>query len=130
MKILINILLIIWGLPQNILGSIIWFICKVCKKNNTDNYRGKVIVFWNLKSGLSLGSFIFVNPIAGENTKNHEYGHTIQSNFLGPLFLIVIGLPSIIWAGCFDSYRRKHNISYYQFYTEKWADALGGVKRT
>ena len=68
--------------------------------------------------------------MAGENTKNHEYGHTIQSNFLGPLFLIIIGLPSIIWAGCFDRYRRKHNISYYQFYTEKWADALGGVKRT
>lgn len=129
MKILINILLIIWDLPQNILGSIIWFICRVCKKNNTDIYRGKVIVFWNLRNGLSLGSFIFVNQMADENTKNHEYGHTIQSNFLGPLFLIVIGLPSIIWAGCFDSYRRKHNISYYQFYTEKWADALGGVKR-
>lgn len=129
MRTLTNILLIIWGFPQNILGSIIWFICKVCKKNPTDRYKGKVIVFWNLMSGLSLGNFIFVNQAASQNTKDHEYGHTIQSNFLGPLFLIVIGLPSIIWAGCFDRYREKHNISYYRFYTEKWADALGGVKR-
>lgn len=129
MRVLINILLIIWGLPQNILGSIIWFICKVCKKNPVDKYKGKVIVFWNLRSGLSLGNFIFVNRTASQNTKDHEYGHTIQSDILGPLFLIVIGLPSIVWAGCFDRYREKHNVSYYYFYTEKWADALGGVKR-
>ena len=32
-----------------------------------------------------------------ERTKVHEYGHTIQSIILGPLFLLVIGIPSCIW---------------------------------
>ena len=59
----------------------------------------------------------------------HEFGHTLQSQKLGWLYLFIIGIPSIIWAGCFEGYRKKHNISYYTFYTEQWADRLGGVKR-
>ena len=59
----------------------------------------------------------------------HEYGHTIQSQKLGPVYLLVIGLPSLIWAGCFEKYRIKHKKSYYGFYTEKWADKLGGISR-
>ena len=59
----------------------------------------------------------------------HEYGHTLQSKILGPLYLFVIGLPSLIWAGCFEDYRKENKISYYDFYTEKWADKLGGVNR-
>jgi hypothetical protein len=59
----------------------------------------------------------------------HEYGHTIQSHKLGLVYLLVIGLPSLIWAGCFEKYRKKHGVSYYSFYTEKWADKLGGVER-
>ena len=57
----------------------------------------------------------------------HEYGHSIQSKILGPLYLLVIGLPSIIWAGLFEKYRNKHKISYYSFFTEKWANKLVGL---
>jgi len=49
----------------------------------------------------------------------HEHGHTIQSKILGPFYLFVIGLPSIIWAGLFNKYREKNNVSYYSLYTEK-----------
>ena len=59
----------------------------------------------------------------------HEYGHTMQSRKLGPLYLLVIGLPSIIWAGCFEGYRKKHGVDYDDFYTEAWANKLGRVKR-
>lgn len=118
-----------WCLPQNLLGLFVFLITKSRGAKN-EKYKDAFVTHWKHSSGLSLGQFIFVPETISHKTIQHEYGHTIQSNFLGPLFLIVIGLPSIIWAGCFDRYRRKHNISYYQFYTEKWADALGGVKRT
>jgi hypothetical protein len=89
---------------------------------------------------MSLGSHIFL-PRAGflyydpeketewqQNYIKHEYGHSVQSAYLGPLYLFVIGIPSLIWAGFFDNWREKHNKSYYWFYTESWADKLGGAK--
>lgn len=57
----------------------------------------------------------------------HEYGHTIQSLILGPLYLIVIGIPSTLWG--FLPYcnkkREKEKLSYFSFYTESWANDLG-----
>lgn len=42
--------------------------------------------------------FIFLSKIAqhSDSTIKHEYGHTIQSKYLGWLYLIIIGLPSIV----------------------------------
>ncbi len=98
------------------------------------------VYLWNNSGGMSLSNTIFLPkasfPVTLQPWKKwqkdyllHEYGHTLQSRKLGWLYLFVIGLPSIIWAGCFDNYRKKHNKSYYSFYTERWADELGGVKR-
>jgi hypothetical protein len=91
-----------------------------------DHYR------YNIKSGsISLGTYVFLCPAHwdSETTLKHEQGHTKQSYMLGWLFLLVVGVPSIIWAGCFNQYRAKHGISYYSFYTEKWADKLMGIER-
>ena len=57
----------------------------------------------------------------------HEYGHTIQSLVLGPLYLLVVGLPSIIWlnAPFLANMRKQRDLSYYAFYTERLANALG-----
>jgi hypothetical protein len=47
---------------------------------------------------VSLGQFIFIFSRYGNVSyiERHEYGHTIQSHLLGPLYLLVVGLPSII----------------------------------
>ena len=58
-----------------------------------------------------------------QRTLVHEYGHTIQSIILGPLYLLIIGIPSSIWAMTFNN--KGNTISYYSFYTEKWANVLG-----
>ena len=79
----------------------------------------------NFKGGLSLSRFIFVNMLNYDLIR-HEYGHSRQSKFLGPLYLLVIGLPSLIWCKLYRSSWKK---SYYWCYTERWADYLGGVKR-
>lgn len=84
---------------------------------------------WKFKSGISLGEYIIVPKGSNEMYIRHEMGHTKQSYILGWFYLLVIGIPSIVWNSCFRRYRRDHNISYYSFYTEAWADRLGGVDR-
>lgn len=119
-----KILLWIWCFPQMLVGWLVKVFTKARKVG--DHYE------YNIKCGsLSLGEYIFLCPghYGDERVIKHEKGHSVQSLYLGWLYLFVIAIPSLIWAGCFDNYRKKHNVSYYSFYTEKWADKLGGVKR-
>lgn len=118
----------IWLLPQNIIGLFVFLFTKL-QGATSEKYNGTIVTKWKYKSGVSLGQFIFVWQDASEKTIKHEYGHYIDGTCLGWLYLFVIGIPSVIWAGCFGKYRKKHNISYYDFYTEKRADLLGEVKR-
>jgi hypothetical protein len=118
---------IIWQLPQNLIGKI---VLKVTKAQYVSSYKDANIFVWHRVGGISLGKYIFVPQTVNEDYIKHEYGHTIQSKYLGWFYLLVIGLPSLIWAGCCGAYRKKNNVSYYDFYTEKWADKLGGVERS
>ena len=117
-----------WSLLQNLCGLIFFLLLKIAGRQSKI-YKNRVVTYWKLRSGLTLGNFIFINSLAGQKTLDHAYGHTLQSAMLGPLWLIVVGLPSIIWCGAFEGYRIKTNTSYYAFYTEKWADKLGKVER-
>ena len=129
----------IWEAPQKVLAHIIKWITKAEELPlSYVNQETVHLYLWNQKGGMSLSNHIFLprhmfERLNGSNYQlnyiHHEYGHTIQSRKLGPFYLLVIGLPSIIWAGCFEKYRIKHNKSYYSFYTERWADKLGKVKR-
>ena len=129
-----NFIMSIWQLPQHIVGLI---VKKVSKATPYTTYKDANVYFWNISGGLSLGKYIFVPNHNNINITEkrmqqmikHEYGHTIQSRYLGWLYLIIIGLPSLIWAGCFQWYRDKTGTSYYDFYTESSADFLGGVER-
>lgn len=117
----------IWQFPQNLIGYI---VLKVTMNAHRCNYYGAEVYIWRRKDGISLGKYIFTPFSADEDYIKHEYGHTVQSRYLGWFYLLVIGLPSLIWSGCCKAYRKKHNVSYYSFYTEKWADRLGGVERS
>ena len=57
----------------------------------------------------------------------HEYGHTIQSLLLGPLYFIIIGIPSTLWGflPLLAKKRKEEGLSYFSFFTEKWANGLG-----
>ncbi|MBP3921733.1 MAG: hypothetical protein J6D27_02085 [Ruminiclostridium sp.] len=139
-RILYTFFQLVWGLPQSLAGFII-FLFNI--KRSYFIYHGAVVTKWKLSSSVSLGLFIFVSenyPAHYENgrlvyTKEemsgrllvHEYGHTIQSLIFGPLYLVVIGLPSFIWAGlppCRNLRCRKH-IPYTVFFTERFANYLG-----
>lgn len=127
LKVIKQIGLFLWCLPQNIVGLFVLIFTKI-QKAKTSKYNGAFLTFWKYNSGVSLGWFVFVPKQASENFIKHEYGHYRDSNRFGPLYLFVIGLPSLCWALSFKKYRIKHNKSYYDFYTERRANKLGGVE--
>ena len=120
-----------WGIVQNIAGLIL-FLANVDKKHYL--YNGAVATDWNCKRGsVSLGMFIFISAADPDRefTKRHEYGHTLQSVILGPLYFLMIGLPSILWCAlprCVN-YRQQNGVSYYRFYTERWANKLARLDK-
>lgn len=126
-----SFLLYLWQLPQNICGTL---LVALLPSMVPINFKGQhrflpaSLIFPAdiMKGGVSLGRYIVVNTEAGYNTWAHERGHSIQSMILGPLYLLVIGLPSLLWAAI---WRPGYGRSYYEFYTEAWADKLGGVDR-
>jgi len=122
-----HILLAIWQLPQNILGLVLMLLFKKEIEVNTDI----VFVEWKLKRmGISLGNFILLGEYnLTEKTYKHEFGHTIQSKILGPLYLIVVGLPSITMNIISIIIGGKFRKNYYKRWPESWADKLGGVVR-
>lgn len=125
----LRILLFIWELPQTILaGMIMAFIRRNIIKREAFRYAN-ILYVKNFPGGISLGRFIILN--AGysndESSKKHEYGHSIQSLYLGWFYLIIVGLPSImrviIWR-----LLKLESPDYYKGYPENWANKLGFCK--
>jgi len=114
--------------PQNLIG----FVGTLIFRGERYQYKDATITHVKGSWGaVTLGKYIFADDayFRDEQTIQHEYGHRLQSRKLSVLYLLVVGLPSLIWAGCFEKWRRKRGVSYYWFYTERWADKLGGVVR-
>lgn len=116
-----------WGLPQTLAGLVVYLLCRDCPRGR---YHGAFSTRWHRAQSLSLGQFIFVtDALPSEHPAirqlfAHEYGHCLQSLLLGPLYLPLIALPSALWCNlrwC-ENYRKKHKVSYYSFFVERWAN--------
>ena len=113
----------IWGFPQNLVGVILALSCRSCPRGR---YRSCTVTYWNQRGSMSLGNYLFLGS-DDPQVFVHEFGHSIQSAILGPLYLPVMGLPSFIWCNlpvC-RRLRRDKGISYYAFYPESTANYLG-----
>ncbi|MBO5514036.1 MAG: hypothetical protein J5961_05570 [Mogibacterium sp.] len=112
-----------WGLPQTLLGSAVYLAHRKDKHGKFGNAK---VTYWNRPEGLSLGKFIFV-PAKGTSLLDHEYGHTIQSLILGPAYLPLVGLPSLLWNRLpyFRNKRKNTGRDYYSVIFEKTANKLG-----
>lgn len=128
-----EILLYIWQLPQNLLGLIMLLFMKPYVSKET--YKGiTYVVSKKMSGGISLGNYVILSNSYRDKKRyqkvwNHEWGHTRDSKMFGPLYLIAIGLPSLIWAWMYGTIVKPTTNGYYKFYTEKRADRLGGVER-
>ena len=127
MKYIRNLILFIWQLPQHIVALIYFgYLVMMCKDLGVDSrYKQATVIPCIMRGAVTLGNYVFVGLNSEyKETVKHELGHTIQSKILGPLYLIVIGIPSITYCGLrriFPSLRKKN---YYDFYSEKSANYL------
>ena len=139
--------LYIWQLPQNLLGLLLIAIYKPEKDTLVLDNNNIVYFSRTMPGGISLGKYSIINSYyaglkTGKKTRledsvlkeldvvKHEgLGHSKQSRILGPFYLPVIGLPSIIWAWMYGTIIPYTHNGYYVFYTEKWADKLAGIMR-
>lgn len=123
--VLADIVHVTWGLPTSIAGAV---VCAACgPRRERFRFRSALVTEWGLRAGLSLGPFIFVPSHYPRPLLVHEYGHSIQALMLGPLYLPTIVLPSLVWAGlpAMERRRTRRHTSYYAFFPERWANALG-----
>lgn len=125
-----------WGLLQTAAGAAVFLRYRKCPHSL---YHGAVVTVYPLYYSLSLGPFIFLTDKPPRDRSGqvsleeiprrllvHEYGHTVHSLLLGPLYLPVVGLPSALWAHLPRCQRIwRGNISYFSFWTEKTANSLG-----
>lgn len=115
--------LFIWQLPQNIVALIMMpFLGTMLKVD----YRNYCFAFGakKMNGAISLGSFVFLSrhSMKSKTIVAHELdGHTVDSKLWGPLYLFVIGIPSLLNA-CFN-----FTDCYYDFYTEKRANKFAGL---
>lgn len=132
----INIALFIWQLPQNFIALIIiaLFHSPVTEWKNEHTGMTVLQVEHSFNACWSLGQFIFVNKETDNNVKRHESGHSIQSLFFGPLYLLLIGIPSVclfiakrLMLRFGKKSEKELTIWYHSKYPEKWANSLGGV---
>lgn len=119
----------IWQLPQNLLGLCWKYITKskITSDINNEDIKCVRAVCYLLKrysGAVTLGKYMFVSERFTDikSVVRHECGHVIQSMILGPLYLPVIGLFSILHAAVHNSVcKGKH---YNHFWTERWADRI------
>ncbi len=121
-----TILLFIWQLPQIILGHILLMFYK---KSMTDSQRTSLATIYfssSIRGGISLGNVVIVNKKYRREKKLiiHELGHCIQSRYLGPFYLFIVGMPSLARSMLWRFFKLEEN-SYFNSYPEKWADVLG-----
>ncbi len=118
---------LIWEAPQTLVALAYLCYLKVKRTPLTREgcvYRGKIF------NGVCLGEFVFLEVGSSQVDLQHELGHRKQSRMLGPLYLFVVGLPSVS-LNLLDRYLRKRGsqVDYYAHFPENWADKLGGVQR-
>ena len=91
-KFLFYLIQFTWALPQNLVGGIGYLALRKKYKHERFNNAFITYVPHDNFGGVSLGIFIFMNPDRPadrvHDTRIHEYGHTIQSLLLGPVWLL------------------------------------------
>lgn len=98
-----------WGILANIAGAFVAATFSIIFKVKPVTQYGRwVFIGGKGWGGLSLGNFVFLSKTASNATLNHEIGHSLQNMFFGPLWLFVVGVPSVVryWYRETSSYKK------------------------
>jgi hypothetical protein len=118
-----------WELPQQLLGFLMGLYFLMRGTVNRSDHFFKGVLFIETSSfkkgcGISLGNIVIHGPDSPDRLKQHEFGHCIQSRVLGPFYLLLIGVPSFLWATARTcGYFRKARSD--AFFIERSATNLG-----
>jgi hypothetical protein len=129
--------LLLWELPQDLLGAALLGLAAAAGRVREARWeRERLFLRLDGDGAVSLGLFVFFTdhdgpyvPVGAEN-RDHEYGHSIQSRRLGPLYLPLVGLPSlgrVLYAIAYRRLRGRRWPRYYAGWPERSADRLGGA---
>jgi hypothetical protein len=133
MKKVLHWITFIWQLPQHLVALIIVFLYKGRISSITPIKTSNLYQLKGIRWGVSFGQYIFLPVNPNDNSLLHEYGHSIQSKIFGPLYLLIIGLPSItmniLSTVLYFMGNKQFYSNYYNRWPESWADHLGGVNR-
>ena len=115
-------LLALWQLPQNLAGVAVLLLSRPARA--TIEVKNAVVFVKVRKFAVTLGQFVFwtdqdlvMVPTLHDN-QQHEYGHTVQSRWLGPMYLPVVGLPSLL--------RNAYAAYYFYRYKTRWENYYKG----
>lgn len=119
-----NLLMWLWQFPQNLLAICIeGILCEAAYREG--KIDGNTLIYNYVLPTMSLGNYIFVNTMFSNTDIKHSHGHSKQSRILGPLYLVVIGIPSLLHLIVYNICSKiGFSWDYYKFYTELWANKL------
>jgi hypothetical protein len=127
-----------WELPQNLIGIVVFGIMKrrnLVQSIQHEQYR---IFIQTPHTGVSLGWLVFWTPAGNRfshlvnDCRMHEFGHAKQSSMLGPLYLLIVGIPSLGRVLYSRWHKKKYGKpweNYFDSFPENWADKLGGITK-
>ena len=135
MRTLLVIGSVLWEAPQNALGAVYYGVLRIAGVAERATCENGRLFIRTSSVGISLGHFVFYFDAPtrysfGTLCKEHEFGHTFQSRWLGPLYLLAVGVPSsmrAIYAFAHREITGKRWRNYFDGYPERWADRLGGI---
>ncbi|MDP2315683.1 MAG: hypothetical protein Q8P41_22485 [Pseudomonadota bacterium] len=126
---LLRLLTWTWCLPTTLVGLVAGWVAVTFLAGHAAAFRGATVVRSRHLRGVGavcLGPVILVADTATPELVAHEWGHFRQHLRLGALYLLVIGIPSATHA-VWHRLRGGTFPEYFHFWTEAWADHLGGV---
>ena len=126
-----------WGILMNLIGIVATLFCLIFLKGkmhrNGCAFITEVGGNWG---GVSLGVFALCGSYAKQTsdyynlkwydeTRKHEFGHSLQNMLLGPLFPFLVAMPSAIryWL----DYYGKLKKDYYDIWFESSASKYGTI---
>ena len=119
-----------WGLLMTFIGAVATlFVLTFLKGKPHKNGFSIITEVGGNWGGVSLGAFALCgtykesSPDFYDETRKHEFGHSLQNLYLGPLFPFVVAIPSAIryWL----AYYGKLNEDYYAVWFESGASYWG-----
>ncbi|MFN7143125.1 MAG: hypothetical protein ACK4YP_05070, partial [Myxococcota bacterium] len=118
-----------WCLPTTLVGLAAGLFTVTFLRGRASVFRGATVVRsprLRRFGGVCLGPVILVTDAADRTLVLHEWGHFRQHLRLGPLYLLLVGIPSATHA-VWHAARGGGFPDYFHFWTEAWADELAGI---